>query len=65
MSKVERTKTKICMEIETCQECPFCVEERHWTSDSWEYAYDYFYLFLKYYKPFLNFPLRLFLAINF
>lgn len=42
MRNIERTKTKICMEIETCKECHFCIEERHWTSDSWEHVYDYF-----------------------
>lgn len=42
MKKVNRTKTKICLEIETCKECPFSVEERHWTSDSWEHAFDYY-----------------------
>lgn len=42
MKKINRTKTKIFLEIETCKECPFSVEERHWTSDSWEHAFDYY-----------------------
>ena len=42
MKKINRTKTKIFLEIETRKECPFSVEKRHWTSDSWEHAFDYY-----------------------
>lgn len=34
--------TIIQVEIKDCQDCPFCKSERHWTSDSWEHAYDYY-----------------------
>ena len=36
------TPTKIQLEINDCQDCPFCESQRHWTSDSWEHAYDYY-----------------------
>ena len=34
--------TLIQFEIKDCQDCPFCDCRRHWTSDSWEHAYDYY-----------------------
>ena len=34
--------TTIHLSIKNCLECPYCKSERHWTSDSWEHAYDYF-----------------------
>lgn len=33
---------KITFEIRDCQDCPFCKEERMYTEDSWEHAFDYF-----------------------
>ena len=34
--------TTIHLSIDTCIECPYCKNQRHWTEDSWEHAYDYF-----------------------
>lgn len=34
--------TTIALTINTCKECPHCYNQRHYTSDSWEHAYDYF-----------------------
>jgi len=33
---------KIKIEIESCQDCPHFESKRHWTSDSFEHAYDWF-----------------------
>lgn len=34
--------TTIHLSIKNCTECPYHKSKRHWTSDSWEHAYDYF-----------------------
>jgi hypothetical protein len=34
--------TKITLDIKTCQECPFIKKDRHYTSDSFELAFDWF-----------------------
>jgi len=34
--------TLIQMEIKDCQDCPHSIEERMYTADSWEHAYNYF-----------------------
>lgn len=33
---------KIELKIKTCRECPFFREERMYTADSWEMAFDWF-----------------------
>ena len=33
--------TKIQFELKDCQDCPFCVSNKYYTSDSWEHAEDY------------------------
>ena len=34
-------KTKIVLEIETCQQCPFFEKTRYYTEDSWEQAFNW------------------------
>ena len=34
--------TTIKLEIKTCQECPFFNQERFYTGDSWEHAFNWF-----------------------
>lgn len=33
--------TDIILSIENCTSCPFCKQQRCYTEDSWEEAYDY------------------------
>jgi hypothetical protein len=34
--------TKITFDIDSCKDCPFFKKERHYTSDSFELAHDWF-----------------------
>ena len=38
----EQVKKKICIELNNCMSCPYVKEQRHYTSDSFEMAFDYF-----------------------